>query len=249
MAGKKKSKYATFDDYRRFARDDSLEASEKIGFPTEKREGYDRYIFSDVRSKLKALRQKNKVILDIGVGCGELANLMIENAARNSSKLLLVDSKEMLSFLPNRPFIEKYHGRFPDVRRIFKKYTGGVDAILTYSVLGAVLPDSNIFDFLDCACELLRNGGEMLVGDIPNASKRKRFFSSDAGVEYHKKHTGSDEAPEVDFLKIEHDTFDDGVILGILQRYRNFGFDTYLLPQNDRLYFANRREDILIRRP
>ena len=39
---------------------------------------------------------------------------------------------------------------------------------------------------------------------------------------------------------------DDGVILGVLQRYRGFGYDSYLLPQNENLPFANRREDILI---
>ena len=34
----------------------------------------------------------------------------------------------------------------------------------------------------------------MLLGDIPNASKRKRFFSSPAGVDYHRAFTGQPEA-------------------------------------------------------
>jgi hypothetical protein len=48
---------------------------------------------------------------------------------------------------------------------------------------------------------------------------------------------------------VETKKIDDGVVFGILQRYRNFGFDTYLLPQNDNLPIANRREDILIKKP
>ena len=39
---------------------------------------------------------------------------------------------------------------------------------------------------------------------------------------------------------------DDGVLFSILHRYRNSGFETYLLPQGEGLPLSNRREDILI---
>jgi hypothetical protein len=38
-------------------------------------------------------------------------------------------------------------------------------------------------------------------------------------------------------------------LIAIPQRYKNFGFETYLLPQDERLPLSNRREDILIIKP
>jgi hypothetical protein len=50
-------------------------------------------------------------------------------------------------------------------------------------------------------------------------------------------------------MVVEDLKIDDGVVFGIMQRYRNFGFDTYLLPQNEQLPIASRREDILVKKP
>ena len=86
----------------------------------------------------------------------------------------------------------------------------------------------------------------MLIGDIPNISKRKRFFSSETGIAFHKNFMNTDEPPVVAHAKLESGEIDDGIIMGILQRYRGYGFDTYLLPQNSKLPMYNRREDILI---
>ena len=155
----------------------------------------------------------------------------------------------MLSLLPNKPFIKKFPARFPESPNLFKEYSASVDCILVYSVIHSVFLEANIFDFIDKACELLKDAGEMLVGDIPNISKRKRFFSTKTGIEFHQKFTGKEEMPKVDFMKIEEEKIDDGIIFGILQRYRNFGFDTYLLPQVEGLPMANRREDIMIKKP
>jgi hypothetical protein len=60
---------------------------------------------------------------------------------------------------------------------------------------------------------------------------------------------GTAENPDVDFNVIERGKIDDSVILGLLARTRAQGFDAYLLPQPPDLRFANRREDVLIRRP
>ncbi len=245
----KKFKFLTFEDFKRLAKDEKLKSYEKIGFPEAYRKGYERTIFKDIKSKLKSLREKDKVILDIGCGCGELAFKMIELCERNNSKLLLVDSNEMLSLLPNKSFVEKFPCRFPDCVDLLENYRSKVDAILVYSVIHHVFLEANIFGFIDKACELLKDGGEMLIGDIPNVSKRKRFFSSKSGVEYHQKFTGKKELPKVEFMIIEDKTIDDGIVFGILQRYRNFGFDTYLLPQDEKLPIANRREDLLIKKP
>lgn len=240
--------FLTFEDFKRLAKDKKLSHYEKIGFPNEYREGYGNIIFEDIESKLRSLREKDRIILDIGCGCSDLAFMMIELCERNNSELLLIDSDEMVSLLPNKPFIKKFPCRFPDCPNLFEKYRAKVDGILIYSVMQVVFLEANIFDFIDKACQLLKDGGEMLIGDIPNVSKRKRFFSTKAGIKYHQKFTGKKELPKVDFMKIEEEKIDDGTIFGILQRYRNFGFDTYLLPQKEGLPMANRREDILIKK-
>ena len=42
---------------------------------------------------------------------------------------------------------------------------------------------------------------------------------------------------------------DDSVVMSVLMRCRNQGFDAYILPQSQSLPMANRREDILVVRP
>jgi len=89
----------------------------------------------------------------------------------------------------------------------------------------------------------------MLIGDIPNVSKRKRFFSSPAGIKFHQEFTGTQELPEVVFNQVEPSRIDDAVVLSLLLRARNAGFDSYVVAQAEDLPMANRREDILIRKP
>ena len=89
----------------------------------------------------------------------------------------------------------------------------------------------------------------MLIGDIPNISKRRRFFSGANGIKFHQEFMKTQTAPEVRFNTIERHRIDDSVILALLGRARNQGFDAYVLPQDPELSMANRREDILIRRP
>jgi hypothetical protein len=123
-----------------------------------------------------------------------------------------------------------------------------MDAVIVYSVLHYVYAEADVGVFLDRAVELLAHGGAMLIGDVPNVSKRKRFFSSPAGIEFHKRFMGTDEAPVVDD-RVEPDKIDDSVVLGLLERARGAGCDAYVLPQRLDLPLANRREDILVVRP
>jgi len=102
---------------------------------------------------------------------------------------------------------------------------------------------------LDASLALLAPGGQFLIGDIPNISKRKRFFSSETGRRFHQSFMNTTDIPEVIFNQIEHDQIDDAVVMALLQRARAQGFDAYVLPQPSTLPMANRREDILIVRP
>jgi hypothetical protein len=239
-----------FEAFKTMAQDPNLSCYEKIGFPDSYRAGFEPCIFKDISNKLPNLSNKNKTILDIGPGCSELPQMLIDLCSKNAHKLLVVDSKEMLDHLPTRSFIEKFSGRFPkDLPEIFEIYKGKVDVILCYSVLHYIFTEGNLFDFIDQTLKLLAPGGECLLGDIPNISKRKRFFASSAGKAYHREFTKTDEDPLVSYNCIEHGQIDDAVIFSILNRARQAGFDAYVLPQGVDLPMANRREDILIKRP
>ena len=74
----------------------------------------------------------------------------------------------------------------------------------------------------------------MLIGDVPNVTMRKRFFASESGRVCHRQFTRRDENPEVNFNQLEPGKMDDSVVQAILA---------------DPLPMANRREDILIRKP
>lgn len=243
-------KEVSFDDFRSLARNASLTAYEKIGFPNSYREGKEELIFQDITRKLPNLNKQEQVILDIGPGCSGPAFMLIELCRRQGHKVILVDSEEMLHHLPNEPFVDKVSGRYPDqCEELLAKNRGKIDAIICYSVLHYIFAEANLFDFLDKSLALLADGGQLLLGDIPNVSKRKRFFSSPAGIRFHQAFTGTTEIPKVDFNSIDESKVDDSVLLSLLLRARNAGYDAYLLPQPDELPMANRREDILIAKP
>lgn len=244
------SKDLTFDDFRKLARDDSLTSHERVGFPNSYREGKEELIFQDITRKLPNLSKQAQVILDIGPGCSGPAFMLIELCRRQGHRLILVDSDEMLHHLPNEPFVDKFSGRYPDqCEELLVQNRGKIDAIICYSVLHYIFAEANLFDFLDKSLALLADGGQLLIGDIPNVSKRKRFFSSPAGIRFHQAFTGTTEIPKVNFNSIDESKIDDSVLLSLLLRARNAGYDAYLLPQPDDLPMANRREDLLITKP
>ena len=250
MEDHKRFEHLTFDDFRRMAADKSLSPYEKIGFPNSYREGKEQAIWSDILAKLPGLSGRNKVVLDIGPGCSELPSMLIDLCRENGHTLLLVDSAEMLAQLPDHDFIEKHVALYPDCPELLSRYAGQVDVMLCYSVLHYVFVEGNVWAFVDTSIELLAHGGDLLIGDVPNSSMRRRFFSSPRGVEYHRAFTGDAEAvPEVSFGTVQSGVIDDSVVLGLLHRARLAGCDSYVLPQGADLPMANRREDVLIRRP
>jgi hypothetical protein len=243
-------KELTFEDFKKLARDQSLSLYEKIGFPDSYRAGKEEGIFDDIRSKLPLLSQPGQTVLDIGPGCSGPALMMIEWCRQQNHKLILTDSEEMLGHLPSEPFITKFAGRFPDeCGPMLEAYKGRINAIVCYSVLHYIFVETNLFNFLDNSLILLADGGEMLIGDIPNQSKRKRFFSSPNGIRFHQDFTGTKDVPQVNFTSVDTGKIDDSVLIGLVLRARAAGYDAYLLPQPANLPMANRREDILIRKP
>jgi 2-polyprenyl-3-methyl-5-hydroxy-6-metoxy-1,4-benzoquinol methylase len=240
----------TFDGFRALATAAGLSRFERIGFPDSYRDGYEAAIFRDACAKLTNLGRRNQTVFDIGCGCSDLPRLLTDRCRRHGHTLVLCDSGEMLGHVPDEPFVRKAAGRFPtDCADLVAEFAGRVDAILVYSVLQYVFVEGSVFDFVDACLSLLAPGGQLLLGDIPNHSKRKRFFASAAGVAHHQSFTGTNEVPAVAFNALERSKIDDAVVLAVVGRARAAGFDAYVVPQAPDLPMANRREDVLIVRP
>ncbi|MCP3982076.1 MAG: class I SAM-dependent methyltransferase [bacterium] len=239
-----------FDDFRKLAQDESLSPHEKVGFPDSYREGKGQAIFADILDKVGRLRDQGRTVVDVGAGCGELAMLMIDHCRTHNHGLVLIDSPEVLDQLPDEPFLTKVGGRFPgETRDALAALVGKTDAVVCYDVLQVVFAEGNSVDFFDRALELLAPGGQLLFGDIPNVSKRKRFFASGTGIQFHKEFMQTEDAPDVEFNAVEPQQMDDAVLLGLVMRARAAGFDAYWMPQPAELPMANRREDLLVIRP
>lgn len=238
-----------FDDFKRLAQDGSLSKYERIGFPDEYRKDKEEIIFTDILSKLSNLDGDGRVVLDIGPGCSDLPVMLIDLCRTKGHQLHLIDNAEMLSLLPCDSFVHKNEALFPNCPELIESLREKVDVILCYSVFHYIFLETALFRFLDLSLSMLAPGGQMLIGDIPNISKRKRFFSSKNGIQFHQQFMSTEELPVVEFNKIEDDQIDDAVIFALLQRARAQGFDAYVLPQNCTLPMANRREDILFSRP
>jgi hypothetical protein len=222
----------TYDHFRSMAVDPTLSANEKIGMPDPARLGFDLSILADILQKIPLLTRHGQTVVDIGSGCGTFAHHFIAYCSGLEHNLVLVDSPEMLAHLPDPSNVHKVTGRFPANEASIKdQILDGANVVLVYGVLSAVFLDSNPFLFVDRAAALLRNGGHLLVGDVPNASKLRRFLASDAGARYHKTYMRTEEAPSIGAFDPPIDGIDDGVILGIIDRMRRRGFDAYVAGQ------------------
>ena len=239
----------SYEQFRILAQDTTKSRNEKIGFPDEYRQGYETVIISDIISKL-CLDSTGISVVDIGCGCSGLVDLLIENSVKYDHCLTLLDSPEMLGQLTvTHPKVKLVSGAFHSEISSAELGVGQWDAVLLYTVLQYAFSNENLFGFFDALLKLLAPGGRLLIGDIPNISMRKRFFSSNLGIKTHKHFTQSNERPEVVFNKIEEGFIDDAVIFSLLMRARLAGYHAFVLPQADNCPMSSRREDLLIYRP
>jgi hypothetical protein len=163
--------------------------------------------------------------------------------------LRLIDSAEILDQLPTVSHVRKVIGPFPACLPELESLAGQFDAILVYSVAQYVFSEANLFRFVDTAIDLLNERGALLLGDLPNASMRKRFLVSPSGTRYHEAHYPEQPQPVVSFNEPQPGQLDDAVVLALVARSRAAGFQAFVMPQSPDLPMANRREDVLIRRP
>jgi hypothetical protein len=102
---------------------------------------------------------------------------------------------------------------------------------------------------LDAALELLRPGREMMIGDVPNASMRRRFLASAVGAAFHRAYTGNDVPPDPSFEQAAEGEMDDALLISLISRARAAGVDALNITQPSHLPTSNRREDLILRRP
>ncbi len=239
----------SYEDFRSLAKEKGLSKYERIGFPDSYRQSSEGAIFNDIRQKLTSLDRNNMHVADIGPGCSDLPAMLIELCREKDHQLVLLDSEEMLALLPEEPFVAKQAVLFPECEEWIASNKGKLDVVLCYSVLHYVLVDVPFFRFFDAALSLLAPGGQLLIGDIPNVSRRKRFFASEAGIRFHKEFMKTNSPPSLGYNQIEWDQIDDAILFSLIFRARAQGFDAYVVPQAPGLPMANRREDILVVRP
>jgi 2-polyprenyl-3-methyl-5-hydroxy-6-metoxy-1,4-benzoquinol methylase len=239
-----------YKKFQQLAQDRDLSKYEKIGFPDSYREGKEELIFQDILAKVPHLeRHRGLKVLDIGPGCSDLQAFIAGVCRENGHRLFVSDSEEMLGLVEDRPYQAKIPGLFPQTADLIAAESGGVDVIVCYSVLHYIFVDSNLWYFLDRVMELLNGGGQALIGDIPNHSKRRRFFASPNGIAFHKSFMNTDQPPVVEFNRPEPGKMDDALLLSMIMRCQASGCDAYIMPQAEGLPFANRRDDFVIRKP
>ena len=208
----------------------------------------ERLIVMDVAAKLEV--GPDDRLIEIGCGPG---NLLIPLSFMAQSAVGM-DHPEVCRFLRSRigdPKIQTIDCNFfdyePDEHAAF-------DKVLIYSVMNTLSDQEEAVKFVDKAVGLIAPGGRLLLGDIANADRKARFLTSASGkafeAEWRKELAASPEAVMISNPPSNESVFrpNDGFILCLMTRYRERGFDTYLLPQPLALPFGNTREDLLIRR-
>jgi ubiquinone/menaquinone biosynthesis C-methylase UbiE len=205
-------------------------------------------IAEEIRRKLEL--SKTDTLLEIGCGPGNLLDHLqnhVGSAVGIDHPNILRRAREKLGACPN---IELYPGNWFDIsiERTF-------DKILIYSVIHCLQSFNDLIYFLEKAIAVLRQGGRMLIGDIPNTNKMERFRQSNVfeiiEKEYREKASKSKQYGKIIeniFKKVDQNTLkiDDELILKLVAKFRQQGLDAYLLNQDLKLPFGYTREDILI---
>lgn len=202
----------------------------------------ERRILVDILKKLE-IGPDNR-LLEIGCGPGQilipLSFLVSEATGVDHPRVCSVFEErfqsENLTLIP---------GDFMDIR--FGSNT--FDRILCYSVLQYLANEKELISFVKKALTLLRPGGQMLIGDLPNIDKKNRFLNSESGKvfdeKWRKKNLSESSASDVhraeDLVEIN-----DKLISGIIMTLREDGFHSYVLPQDEDLPFGRSREDLLV---
>jgi SAM-dependent methyltransferase len=221
--------------------------------------GKEQFIVDDIVSKLD-IKEKSS-FFDIGCGAGLVAEYLIKYLHKLDVSLTMMDVAEVIGILKRDTIsdtmfpglkVQLLNGYFPeDFSLTGQKF----DRILLYAVLYQV---DNPMEIIQEAVKLLNPYGKLLLGDLPNISRKGRFLSSGNGRIFdagYKKMRIED----LPVYKSHHDfvekmiadpeyysMIDDQFVSNIYQEYTGMGYDVFILPQTDNLPFSKTRHDVLI---
>ena len=237
----------SFDNYSRIALLEGasdIEVAGRYGFQSSA----ERRIVRDVFEKLALISDDS--LLEIGCGPGNILLPLSYQVKRCAG----IDNHAALQRLGRRcgtaSHIETYPGDFlamelPEVS--FSK-------ILVYSVLQYLDSCEQAVEFVQRALSLLHAGGRLMIGDLPNKDKKRRFTNSQTGTRTSQEwaalvsssgdHLMSNLPTDERLLEVN-----DAFVLELLLQGRAAGHESYLLPQPDDLPFGHTREDILFIAP
>ena len=233
----------SFENYQRAAEilDDNIEVAGRYSFQKEA----ERRILFDLLEKLDI--KVTDSLLEIGCGPG---NLLVPLSGF-CSKVAGIDNEAAISRLKNRMpkdiELSCLIGNFLDMNLPNESF----NKILIYSVLQYLSNQSEVLNFVERALSILNPGGRMLLGDLPNSSKKSRFINSktgqDVSIIWNKMTKYAERIPNE---KMQDDTdlvtFDDSLVFELMAFIRDKGFEAFLLSQPLELPFGGTREDILI---
>ena len=226
----------------------ALSMTEQAGrYPSQQES--ERRILLDVWKKLAL--EPDDTVLDVGCGAGQLALPM----SFLVNKIVGVDHQAVLQLLQERghfPSLVLCPGNFLDLDFGDQKF----NKILVYSVVQLLTDEAELNQFLRKATSLLSPSGRLLVGDIANVDRKRRFQDSEAGrgfeIEWSRANGSSSsvDASQLTNQEVDEDriVFTDEVVLRTVQNIRDWGLDAFVLPQPHDLPWGNTREDILVLR-
>ena len=204
----------------------------------------ERHILLDVLKKLVV--QPGDSVLDIICGTGNLSIPL----SFLCQKITGIDHKDVLQSFHRRceglNNLILTPGNFLDVE-IDERF----DKIMAYSVLHYLTDIKEVLNFIDKALVLLKPGGRVLFGDIPNTSQKQRFLDTEYGKRFLKEWNRKQAIPpQLDLIE-DHQTavFDDDAIIRLMGHIRLKGFHAYVLHQPQELPFGHTREGLLVIHP
>ncbi len=234
----------SFENYQHIAQMTEASNTEVAGRYMFQQEA-ERRILSDLLIKLDL--KVTDSLLEIGCGPGNLLVPLASFCAQATG----IDNEAAIARLNERLAngieITGITGNFLEMNLPATSF----DKIIIYSVLQYMSNQEEAFNFIDRALSLLQPGGRLVLGDLPNRTKKFRFASSNAGQQTAMKWAelvkGSGSHPmEVTESDSSLVAVDDSFVVDLMMYIRNKGFEAYVLPQPLDLPFGGSREDILV---
>lgn len=203
-------------------------------------------ILEDIWKKIS--QKSNQDVLDLGCGCGPLANLIVERCILSAHSLTMMDQatviSEIVSSNQNSNQINLVEGIFPYESKLLGNQK--FDSIILYGVIHYATDPIN---FIYSLIEFLKPGGHLLIADIPNLDKKRRFLLTNHGMQIDKEYRSTFKPNDNVMARVEVKPpieFNDIFVTTLLGLIRAKGCESFLLPQPVGLPFCFTRDDLLV---